>query len=182
MCPLAEAVGEMPLPLSQEIVGTDRSLGDNEGARRELGVVGGWQKTRAVASLEASCSERRGSQLEGDDRSLYVASSPVCASWAMTSEQQDYPSTQDLHAVLLSFAQLAIGCSNPTFTRQSHSPPPCPILPSANLSDRALQAPDHWEHRGRELSETRRTLFNPHHLSQSRHNQPTWCLQSQQSP
>ena len=32
--------GEMSLPLS-EIVGTDRSLGDNEGAVRELGVVGG---------------------------------------------------------------------------------------------------------------------------------------------
>jgi len=41
MCPLAEAVGEMMLPLSQEIVGTDRSLGDNEGAMRELGVEGG---------------------------------------------------------------------------------------------------------------------------------------------
>jgi len=39
--PLAEAVGEMSLPLSLEIVGTDRSLGDNEGAVRELGVVGG---------------------------------------------------------------------------------------------------------------------------------------------
>jgi len=42
----------MPLPLPVEIVGTDRSLGDNEGAVRELGVVGGLQKTRAVVSLE----------------------------------------------------------------------------------------------------------------------------------
>jgi len=42
----------MPLPLPLEIVGTDRSQGDNEGAVRELGVVGGWQKTRAVPSLE----------------------------------------------------------------------------------------------------------------------------------
>jgi len=30
----------MPLPLSLEIIGTDRSLGDNEGAVRELWVVG----------------------------------------------------------------------------------------------------------------------------------------------
>jgi len=43
--------GEVPLPLSLEIVGTDRSLDDNEGA---VGVraVGGKEKTRAVASLE----------------------------------------------------------------------------------------------------------------------------------
>jgi len=43
MFPLAEAVGEMSLPLSLEIVGTDRSLGDNEneGAVRQFGVVGG---------------------------------------------------------------------------------------------------------------------------------------------
>jgi len=41
MCPLSEAVAEMSLPLSLEIVGTDRSLVDNEGAVRELGVVGG---------------------------------------------------------------------------------------------------------------------------------------------
>ena len=41
----------MLLPLS-EIVGADRSLGNNEGAVRELGAVGGQQKTRAVASLE----------------------------------------------------------------------------------------------------------------------------------
>jgi len=30
--------GEVPLPLSLEIVGTDRSRDDNEGALRELGV------------------------------------------------------------------------------------------------------------------------------------------------
>ena len=42
----------MSLPLSLEIVGTDRSLGDNEGAVQESGVVGGQQKTRALASLE----------------------------------------------------------------------------------------------------------------------------------
>jgi len=44
----------MPLPLSLGIVGTDRSRGDNEGAMRELWVVGGQQKTRAVASLETT--------------------------------------------------------------------------------------------------------------------------------
>ena len=65
----------------------------------------------------ASCIEHRGSQLEGDDGSIYVASPPASASRAMTSEQQDYPSTKDLHAVLLSFAQLAIGCSNPTLNK-----------------------------------------------------------------
>jgi len=53
--------------------------------------------------------------MQGDDGSLYVASPPgVRAPPAMTSEQQDYPCTKDIHAVLLSFAQLAIGCSNPT--------------------------------------------------------------------
>jgi len=31
----------VPLPLSLEIVGTDRCRDDNEGAMRELGVVGG---------------------------------------------------------------------------------------------------------------------------------------------
>ena len=52
MCPLSEAVGKVPLPLWLEIVGTNWSLDDNEGAMWELGVVGGWQKTRAVASLK----------------------------------------------------------------------------------------------------------------------------------
>ena len=41
MFPLAEALGEISLPLSLEIVGPDRSLGDNEGAVRVSGVVGG---------------------------------------------------------------------------------------------------------------------------------------------
>ena len=44
--------GELSLPLSLEIVGTDRSRHDNEGAVRESGVVGGEQKTRAVGSLK----------------------------------------------------------------------------------------------------------------------------------
>jgi len=44
MIPLAEAVGQMSLPLSLEIVGTDRSLGDNEGAVREFGWWAGNKK------------------------------------------------------------------------------------------------------------------------------------------
>ena len=44
--------GELSLPLSLEIVGTDRSRDDNEGAVSESGVVGGEHKTRAVASLK----------------------------------------------------------------------------------------------------------------------------------
>jgi len=41
MFPLAEALGEVSLPLLLEIVGTDKSQGDNEGAVRKFGVVGG---------------------------------------------------------------------------------------------------------------------------------------------
>jgi len=41
----------MSLPLSPEIVATDESLDDN-GAMRELGVVDGITKTRAVTGLE----------------------------------------------------------------------------------------------------------------------------------
>ena len=40
MCPLSEAVGMVPLPLSLEIVGTDRSRDDNEGTMREGWWVG----------------------------------------------------------------------------------------------------------------------------------------------
>ena len=39
--PLAEALGEISLPLSLGIVGTDRSRGNNVGAGRDLRVVGG---------------------------------------------------------------------------------------------------------------------------------------------
>lgn len=37
-------MGEMSLPLSLGIVATDRSLVDNEGAVRNIGVVGGDKK------------------------------------------------------------------------------------------------------------------------------------------
>ena len=59
----------MPLPLSLEIVGTDRSLDDNEGAMREGVRGGGWVTKNASCSElgdeNASCSEHRGSQLLG---------------------------------------------------------------------------------------------------------------------
>jgi len=80
MFPLSEAVGEMPLPLSLETVGTDRSLRDNEGA---VGNIrgGGWVTKNASCSElgdeDASCSEHRGSQLLGVDRSICASSSQV---------------------------------------------------------------------------------------------------------
>ena len=41
MSPLAEALGEMSLPLPLEVVATDKSLVGNEGAVRNIGAVGG---------------------------------------------------------------------------------------------------------------------------------------------
>jgi len=82
MFPLSEAVGEMPLPLSLEIVGTDRPLGDNEGA---VGNIrrGGWVTKNASCSElgdeDASCSEHRGSQPLGVDRSICASGSQVRA-------------------------------------------------------------------------------------------------------
>jgi len=70
------------LPLSPEIVGTDRSPGDNEGAVGESGAVGGEQRRRAVASLE---TRTRGVvSIEvlkplGVAGSIYPGSSPVRA-------------------------------------------------------------------------------------------------------
>ena len=72
----------MSLPLSLEIVGTDRSLGDNEGALSELGVVGGKQKNASCSEPgdeNASCREHRGSQLLGVDGPICAGGSPVRA-------------------------------------------------------------------------------------------------------
>ena len=72
----------MSLPLSLEILSTDRSLGDNEGAVRVSG--SGWV-TKNVSCSELgdelgdeyeSCSEHRGSQLLGVDGSICASGSP----------------------------------------------------------------------------------------------------------
>jgi len=76
----------------------------------------GEQKTRAVASLQT--------------RMRVVASIEVLNSWELmglnvqaalrsvrsdvSAEQLNGPSIRDIHAVLPSFAQLAMACSNPT--------------------------------------------------------------------
>jgi len=46
--PLGEALVRRSLPLSHEMVGTDMSPADNEGACFHEGVAGGQQRTRAV--------------------------------------------------------------------------------------------------------------------------------------
>jgi len=77
----------VPLPLSLEIVGTDRSRDDNEGAMREGWWVG--NKKRELGDENASCSEHRGSQLLGVGGSTWAGGSPVRAQSAMTSEKPD---------------------------------------------------------------------------------------------
>ena len=61
-------VGGMALPMPLEIVATDRSLEDNEGAFWELGVVGREAKNTSCSELgdeNVSYSERGGLQLQG---------------------------------------------------------------------------------------------------------------------
>ena len=51
MSPLLEALVEVPLPLFLELVATDISLYDNEGAIGKLGVVGGTTKNESCREL-----------------------------------------------------------------------------------------------------------------------------------
>jgi len=97
--------GEVLLPLSLEIVRTDISSDDNEGAVgvRELGGKEKSGSCRQPGDENASCSEDRVLQPLGVDGAIYAGGSTVRANWA-------FPSV----------AQLAIGCSNPI----SNSPKP----------------------------------------------------------
>ena len=107
----------MSLPLLLGIVATDKSQVDNEGAIRG----GGWeQKRRAVASLQtrkrvvASFEDRDC----GQSMVLYMPGalrSVRSKLWPLSNQLKR--SSQNLRAVPLSFAQLAIGCSNPSLRR-----------------------------------------------------------------
>jgi len=70
--PLSEALQEVSLPLSQEIVGTDPSQGDNEGACCELR-GGGWTKTQETKTRDVERCRKLGDMaFRGEDWSLYM--------------------------------------------------------------------------------------------------------------
>jgi len=71
--PLSEALQEVSLPLSQEIVGTDPSQGDNEGACCELR-GGGWEtKTQETKTRDVERCRKLGDlAFREEDWSLYM--------------------------------------------------------------------------------------------------------------
>ena len=71
----------MPLPLSLEIVATDRSRVDNEGAVRNIGAASEEKNASCgeLACENASCSELQGSQLPRADGPICAGGSGVCA-------------------------------------------------------------------------------------------------------
>ena len=104
----------MSLSLLLGIVATDKSQVDNEGAIRGSG----WeQKRRAVASLQTG--KRVVASFE--DRDCGQSIVPYMPGALRSVRSKLWPpsnqlkrSSQNLRAVSLSFAQLAIGCSNPS--------------------------------------------------------------------
>ena len=131
--PLWEALKEALLPLSHEIVGTDPSHGDNEGACCRLR-GGGWERkrekrkremSRAVESLRISC-------LGGGSELLYVRIPRTRCGGAMTPRCPGtrlylFPSESLLvpkgYSIVCPgcFAQLAVGCSNPAFDNHTEA-------------------------------------------------------------
>jgi len=70
--PPSEALQEVSLPLSQEIVGTHPSQGDNEGACCELR-GGGWTKTQEMKTRDVERCRKLGDlAFRGEDWSLYM--------------------------------------------------------------------------------------------------------------
>jgi len=106
-------IGEISLPLSLGIVGTDISLDDNAGAVLEVGRRVGKQRTQAVASLEMRMRVVASFEVS-NSRGL---SGPICAARSRASRQRcDWlnlvASTPERYSAR--FAQLATSCSNPT--------------------------------------------------------------------